>query len=320
MAGTGEQFRRSIRFAHCYEVGDPQVEQGSKSAGQFKSKCAHNAYVQYLMNPSSDKEVDTSPSFINCTDETVYLPKKTDASPTEIVQMARQLKRKGTPTAEAMETLADVTGRGTPWALNLAVRAFEAQQSEPECAFMPPTLALGDLSEASVFQKVLCQWIEAGPVEEADGRWLVGTPGIGKTTALKILLKRHPGQTFIAYKRAATGLYDETSLVGYRNEPVVIINDLKGRWKRRDGKPEHIWPDSTLTCLKNSTDGFIQPFNYAAKFFSITVQAKILVCSIFHPPEDEEIARRCRCVEVHWLYMIIRVRACVWIFWAFSDV
>ena len=68
---------------------------------------------------------------------------------------------------------------------------------------------------------------------EANGLWIKGKPGSGKSTTFKLLLERYPGQVFPLKKRASSDFYDTTALLGYNNRhKVVLLNDLKGVEKK----------------------------------------------------------------------------------------
>ena len=78
----------------------------------------------------------------------------------------------------------------------MAIYDESIPQAVPE--FMPDGLADGRLEAAKPFQIFLCRFLEDGPVAEANGLYIQGEPGIGKTTSQKLLYIRYPGQVFEA--------------------------------------------------------------------------------------------------------------------------
>lgn len=78
------------------------------------------------------------------------------------------------------------------------IQAYDEHMPPSKQEFMPEGLADGSLESAKPFQKFLCCFLEDGPVTEANGLYIQGEPGIGKTTAQKLLFARYPGQVYEA--------------------------------------------------------------------------------------------------------------------------
>ena len=132
------------------------------------------------------------------------------------------------------------------------------------------------------------RWLESGPVCEADGLWIKGGPGFGKTTAMKLLCLRYPGQVYFAAVRAAIDDYDRTSFNGYRPEhSIVVFNDVKLKPKSR-----------LFSTLREATDGLVLETIWGVHTVSVTVEAKIVVNSTSGLPNDAELRRRFSEVEI----------------------
>jgi hypothetical protein len=232
-----------------------------------------------------------------CYEDTIYLD-EARSTPLDILGLtsrARQLKRSGTLKEDALEDLARYCGAD---ASNLphAVLAFESQRVDRLLAFLPATLATGELTDASPMQRFVCQWLEAGPICEAHGLWVSGPPGMGKTTMAKLLFARYGDQVYDAAVRGATDSYDRTSLCQYHDSQhrILLLNDVKpSACKRlRTGDAGYFWPDKFVKLLREVTDGAPLRWNFGNKVFGCTAVAKVVVNSTLPLPQDPEVRRR----------------------------
>ena len=111
----------------------------------------------------------------------------------------------------------------------------------------------------------------------------------GKTTILKLFLVRYPGQVFQLRKRASTGGYDETSLLGYKDETIIFVNNLRTKVSK-NGKV--VLPDALVELLSRLTDGVPIPFVWGSETYSPCVVAKLFVATTMELPDVPDLRRR----------------------------
>jgi len=227
---------------------------------------------------------------VNCSEADIHL-EDTGSQVLSLLDLtikARALRRSDSRTDDAMEELAKYADPSRSGHLSHAVQTFHAQKRPLTVAYMPAGMQSGGLDGANPLQILLCRWLESGPVCEADGLWIQGGPGFGKTTAMKLLCLRYPGQIYFAAVRAVSNDYDRTAFNGYRPEHrVVVFNDVKLKK-----------PNSTLfSTLREATDGLVLETVWGTREISVTVEAKIVVNSTSALPDDLELRRRFSSVE-----------------------
>jgi hypothetical protein len=160
--------------------------------------------------------------------------------------------------------------------------------------FMPASLVSGSIQGLLHAQLAILMWLEDTEVAEGTGLWIHGPSGFGKTTVMKVLHCRYGKQIFILNKRAAIQGYDDTSLMGYHDEPVLIMDDAK-RPQKADA-----WPDQFIDCIKALTNGYAISFIYGHGKYSYTPAAKVVITSTQAPPADVEgeVKRRYQTMRV----------------------
>ena len=284
----GTSWHLNFVFSHVYSPACKAVKDGRKKAGAFKSRWKFNDMVEYFIYPAKDKEIDETPYFLNCDEATIYR----DAPETflDLIQLAKAMKGRGCTELAAMEELAKYISKGNNWIFDKAMKAFHAAPGPNKVAFVPVGLEHGSLEAAEDFQIGICRWIENTPVKDADGLWVKMKAGMGKTTSMKSVLERYGDQIYVLRKRGAQQTYDETGLMRYRGELVILINDLKGRIVGRDSRM--VWPDCVRSLLLALVDGFPIPFEFGNKGFNVTPVCKVIVCSTWDMPEEDEFTRR----------------------------
>ena len=293
LLGTREDGRShhlNVLFHHVYQQNDNEVVSGKKQQGDFKSVWDFDEMVDYLTEPSKDKFVDDEPLYLNCTKESIR-----DA-PTEhdlawFIKQARRLKQSNVEQVEAMTLLAPYVNKNTSRYYEIAMKAFECEHGTSIVYFLPPGMVQGDLEGADDHQIHQCRWLEGSPVSHADGLWMYMEAGVGKSTSLNLNLMRYTEkQVFTFVQRGSTHTFDVNGLIGYKDQPVIQINDLQGKLVGREKR--HVWPECTLTLLKDLFDGSPKPFLYGHKVYNYTPRAKVLVTSNWPLPEGDAYARR----------------------------
>ena len=106
---------------------------------------------------------------------------------------------------------------------------------------------------------------------------------------MKIMMMRYPNQVFHLLKRAASSCYDTTALLGYNDQPIVCLNDVKGH---EDKYGRRTWPPDMHRLFLSLTDGMPQPFAWAGRSYNPCIVAKIIINSTWDPPNDPEFTRR----------------------------
>lgn len=104
----------------------------------------------------------------------------------------------------------------------------------------------------------------------------------------------YPQQVFVATMRSATGQVEMSGIMGYTNQPIMSINDVKPK----DIHGHVAWGSEFLQFLRFATDGAPQPIVWGHQRAEVTPVCKVLVNSVEPPPVGEEIRRRYQWLEV----------------------
>ena len=251
--------------------------------------------VNYLVDPTKDKVIDSNPRFINCDAETVFFvsdaddrkakgkDEKLDAH--DLTALAVRLKRQGTAEDEVCVVLSQQAAHG--WHITHAMRGYMAAEPKLKSAYLPEGMEKGELDNATPYQKLVCGWLENSPICEANGLYIVGDPGIGKTTLQKLIMNRYGEQVYVARERGARGEYDLTGLGDFRDEQhkIIMINDLKGK---ENVKGERSWQPSLIRFLMKLTDGAPLRWNFGVGNFGVTPIVKVIIVSTWEPPNPDK--------------------------------
>jgi len=252
---TGVKWHLNVATAHVYAPDSKEVKSGKKQANHFKSSWKFNDMVQYLLCPSKDKIVDPSPLFINCDADDILLDETLCQPHTllDLVRKARLLKRDSVPPDEAIEYLVLRSGSESKHVqhLQVALKAYTLQPPEQDVHFLPDALSTGAVDAAKPLQRWVCRFLETSFVGEANGLWITGPPGYGKTTLMKMLYVRYPGAVCFATLRGSNNVYDRTALGHYdpKRHRILIFNDVKPSGDSAK------WPETFLQTLREVTDG-----------------------------------------------------------------
>jgi len=255
MPNTGTKWHLNVATAHVYAPESAEVQKGKKRPNEFKSSWKFNDMVAYLLAPSKEKTVDATPLFVNCDPDTIFLDPELcqPHSLLDLTRTARLLKRNSISADDALEELVLRSGSETKHMqhLQVALKAYGLQSIAQIVHFLPIALASGALDSARPFQRWVCQYLETSFVGEANGLWITGPPGFGKTTLMKLFLIRYPGVVCFAQLRGSTSVYDRNVLMHYdqTRHRILIFNDVKPAGHLQ------VWPDPFLALLREVTDG-----------------------------------------------------------------
>ena len=256
---TGVRWHFNVLFSHVYAPQSKEVQQGKKRSNDFKSPWRFNDMVEYLLNASKDKVLDNDPLFINCDAGSILLdPAMCEPnSLIDLTRRARLLKRNSVTSADALEDLVLRCGTESRHIQNLqvAIKAYDLQCGAPPVVFMPSSLADGSIEGAKPLQRWVCRFLESDYIGEANGLWISGAPGYGKTTLMKLLQIRYPDAVCAASLRGASNSYDRTSLAHYSADThrIVIFNDVKPV-----DSVSQKWSPQFFHLLREITDGFLR--------------------------------------------------------------
>jgi hypothetical protein len=306
--GTGTRWHLQIQAAHLWHAEDAEVKAGGPKAPQAGAKKwdqPWNDMVSYFQEPKSGKEIDSTPFYINCTKDTIWeedlmadsmlesvpplaLPKNV----AELVRYAADLKRVGIPKVKALEYIGQRIGKSNNWMWNPATQAFNAAKPMLKVGFLPKGMEEGAIIPGiKKAQLEILRWIEGSGLKDCQFLWIQAESGFGKTTVFKLIVVRYPDNVYIARKRASKGVYDDTAVLDYEDEKIILFNDLVPEEKGNFGAFK--WPWCTIQLLKTICDGYPVGMNYSHESMMKLINAKILVNSTHEPPTDGEFRRRC---------------------------
>ena len=176
------------------------------------------------------------------------------------------------------------------WMYWIGLRSYDAQEGLASVAFLPTGFEKGDLSKLWPSQLEPLKQAECSPVKRCQHYWLQAGTGWGKSLVLGFMLCRYgASNVFFLRYRPTTGSYDEISLLGYNNEPIIFIDDVVPKVSKA-GK--ETWPHAFEQFVKRLGNGLPIGFIFGAQNISVTIVAKIFITSTYDPPTDAEFRRR----------------------------
>ena len=162
-------------------------------------------------------------------------------------------------------------------------------------AFLPASFLGGFSSSPQDCQIAICRKIEGSPVKDAYGLWVKLREGTGKTAVTKMIMARYGSQVYVLRKRGSHQTYDKTGLVHYKGEPVIVIDDLKGRIVGPQSRM--VWPASVRTMLLALVDGIPIQFQWGNKTYKVAPRCKVVVASSWEMPFGNEFSSRYQVME-----------------------
>lgn len=281
----------NVLFNHVYTKDTPKHKRG-----EFKARWPVAQMFAYLLDPIKDKVIDSEPLYINCTADTIPLDTAhTESTGASLVEAALALASTAIPRADTILAIAKMVTSSNRWAFQAAMAAYDCFSPSPTMGFVPRGLELGELNAAASWQVFVCAALEHTPVCEGDGFWICGPPGLGKTTILKLLYSRYPGQVSMLTKRASNANYDDTSVINYNGQPLLVINDPQPTRKKSG---EEVWPETFLEILRRLTDGFLFDFIWGSRTIRVTPVCKVLVVTTAPLPDIPDLHRRYKQITV----------------------
>ena len=156
--------------------------------------------------------------------------------------------------------------------------------------YLPPHFETGDLQYMLEPQLEMFKYIEGSPCRRNCHMWAQGRSGFGKTVMLQMVCVRYGMENvFFAKYRPSIKSYDDSSLLGYNGEAIIIIDDVVPIILRNDS---YRWEHAFVQFVKKLGNGSPMCLLFGNDRMNVTPCCKIIFTSTFDPPDDVEFMRR----------------------------